>query len=477
MILPGMNYQDAAWGKIKKALGKAAMGAMQEVGPHRLANDPLFMSQHQMAIWVAIEDHLQREIVRTFLERDIFNCWRKNGYELALELVEALNGLSEEGQSNCPKYFIRLIDQLQNCKAGAEDDLRKIANNVFSELRDAVDIQGFEAATGEPMSTYKLLCLRWVEGWASEVTRIIQCWSTQPEYASLILGYAVSAEPIEARQLRNGQRCKAKWLLAWSEHYGQFHEGKIGPIHKLTGKKFARTEENIDNLLWELDPIKGRFAELLKYSNADLDAASRALTRMKKQVVSDDHHESRVQKPRKPEPDNNDMEVFNSEVQEDNENADGSDNEEAPLSETVADGQEGASASPGNHWVYSTPTSNDVEAQNSDPETHDESLLARSTCFEIFPLPIQVGIMRDLTARERHPWLVRTLNELGVFNEWAIPRSVDKLTNAELARRLSLVEQETVSPYILQQRLKQARQDFLDCAAKHLANAGDEENT
>jgi hypothetical protein len=124
---------------------------------------------------------------------------------------------------------------------------------MFAGLRDKVDSDNYQVACGRPCSPNRMYAFRMLDTARSEITRLFSAWSGHREQVGAILGRAIDAEPIEARQLRGGSPCRGEWVLRWSETLEQFGAGP-GPLHTRS-KRFASLKtspDKIDAMLREI---------------------------------------------------------------------------------------------------------------------------------------------------------------------------------------------------------------------------------
>lgn len=513
MFLPGMNYQDYAWDLTKKALGMAALEAFRKIGVPRLIDDNYF-EQNLLDVRMEMSNtllRLQSRLVKTRNGQD------RDAFELASELVLALTPLCYLDPANPtisskdwkriiwpkdarPKFFTALIRKITEACGGKaaldvpDNVLRKIANDVFADLRDEVDVQSFKAETGESMTVNHLHNIRKVDQGSHAVRAILENWSSNKEYASLILGYAVEAEPIEHRRLRNGGRCKAEWLLRWSEYFGAFNDARkkggaspavssmpaVGCFHTRS-KQFTPSVKNIDEILKLLDPFTGRY-QAVANSSLNLDSFIGVLENFDADIVDDAQHASRVRAAEHEAVADESDQGCTDALPEQDESEDASmaeldallathpaeDDVEADVDILDKDALE---APPGNIGIAAEIVS---DTQDSEGEQDDIDRPNPWTgvwrLLENYALPIQVGVLRELSKTLDNDDLLDAIESMGLFEAWGLELNVNLLTDAELARRLprkpngKLVSAGTVKNWIAK-----AQAEFLGSAMQTYA--------
>lgn len=403
----------------------------------------------------------------------------------------ALDGPNQER----PKYFSILIGKIEDaCGENSPPDtpdsvLRQIANEVFADLRDEVDVQGFRAETGEAMSVNRLRNIRKVDEASNTVKAMLANWTAHKQYVGLILGYEVMAEPIEHRHLLNGGRCKAEWLLRWSEHFGRFNRvGKNGKPSKAAdsqpamgkfhnrSKQFTATVDNIEEFLKLLDPLMGRYHPVLggRQSPSDLQAI---LEDIEADVVDDAQHASRVLA--------SDGQADTAEPEREL-----ADDEQEPAqldalamayvdvdADADADAWDAAEepdpfeAPPGNGRVSAEGGGDGDEADAESDVSYLQELRLR---LQHYALPIQVGVLRDLSVKCDGDDLLDAIEYMGVFDAWGLERDVNLLTNVELARRLpKKLNGNSVSPGTVKNWIAKAQEELCAFASAIRQGAGD----
>ncbi len=488
MFLPGMRYQDYAWGEVIKVLGETALFAFSNVGCGVLLDDGRFGKNQNEFIAAMVEAlfAMEEKDPRRFRAR---NWLGEDGLILALDLVKALaenhcnfNEAKEKGPSG-GKYFQRLLKKLSAaCKNKGPDycppasTLRNIAVQVFSEVRDEVDAHNFRANTGEPMSANHVRNLRVVEECSKSVRKYIENWHAHSEYVGLILGRKLDVEPIEAYHLRRGGRCKPEWLLNWSQHYGKFHPKKkdgslaIGKFHQ-ANKHFTKSEENLARLLFELDSQTGPYAGLISINVGGIEYLD-TLNYVGNNVVEDEEHDSRVlsspidedlvgeteEKEQEFELDIDELDPEMLELRDEVEAADyaSAETESYYGDEISDDPQDFISGPPGNSWMC---RSFETRADS------DDRFGSLSSCLDPYPLPIRVGVLLRMAQDRDDRLLLEALEELGVFEEFKLNISLKVLTRAALSRQLG------VSPYLYDTKVGEATNGFLDCCQRRLLAA------
>ncbi|MEN9865753.1 MAG: hypothetical protein RL748_1343 [Pseudomonadota bacterium] len=490
MFLPGMHYQDAAWEVCKKSLGLAVLQAVHGIGLPRLL-DTGAITPKLVLLNTSISHTLLR--MQGYLQqtRNNLDC---DAYDMATQLLWAfapfvpvvpfvaadppLAAGSADTTDPVAPYCQTWLNKLAKaCPAGkhalADSIVRKISNDVLADLRDEMDVQAFMAATGEPMNVNRLHNLRKVDHASHRVREVLLNWRAHGDYASFILGYEVLAEPIEARLLAKGGRCKPEWLLRWSEHHQHIHPtGKPGPFHTRS-KQFTASIHNLTHMLQLLDPLTGTWAGW--QNSAPLDDWLPHLREIEAAVVDDSHHPTRIVSddaeppPMVPDEDEIDDEVAHlhmAEVPDLDFNLTG---EVGMAWDSLADEEElqaeqAFAAIP----LQEHDEPDNLEQAASDPWQDVWQKLA------IWPLPIQVAILRDLGEELAPTFLQEALEQMDIFQKWGWPPPKPGDAASKLAKRLNNVELMRHMPApppsasAFRQQLASAKQWFLAQAAARL---------
>jgi len=502
MQIPGMHYQDEIWTVIKKALGESAMVAFALIGVEKLKNSDkwkAYAKPLEDALLITLEKHEKK------LRRRV-NRYDEDAYGLAQDLVAMLKEFPLKEQQGCPRYLARLAGQLTGIGAPVtEAKLRTVANNVFTELRDAVDVEGFKAACGEEITINRLFHLRLVDEQRQAMFKFLSAWRDDADLASMVVGEVLDPrlESLSVRRALKERSCPARWLMNWDEHYvhiqSVFYErhstipldatrrAKLKrPLLSKSPKKFTYTKVSIDSLLKQLASYESVVSSLGGTGGDEPWTGD-----VGGHVVDDDPDQLRVNNA----PENTDGES--------NDGASETDVEEEPRSlvdevRGVTDGEftqpddDGAGPSPGkdtdeDHDEIEIEDEVEDEAQGElqglghessvdsdeyDPEVAVENALTYR-CLRQFPLTVQVGVLRNLALGAgdgQKDDLVETVQAMGVFEKFRWPVSIRSLSDARLASETRLPEHmESVSVKVFKEMVELAVKAFAQCARETLA--------
>lgn len=244
MRLPGTRYQEPGWEQVRKLLGQSSLAALAAFGPARLAEaDPL----DSLAAYVDLCAGALRASAATARAQAPGNSYGDTVHELALDLLYELQARPGDWCSLCQAVAADTARQGAFwAAAGGEAQLRKKVNDMFVQLRDRVDADNYQAACGRPCSANRMYAYRMLDSARAEVVRLFAGWREHRAQVAEILCRAIDAEPIEARQLRNGGPCKPEWVMRWSETLERFGTG-AGPLHTRS-KRFASLKNQPDKI-------------------------------------------------------------------------------------------------------------------------------------------------------------------------------------------------------------------------------------
>lgn len=498
MRIPGMHYQDEIWTYIKKALGEAALGAFEWIGVERLKN------AEQWEVYVKpLQNALLISLVKNekWLRRRV-NRYDEDAYGLAQDLVAMLKEFPLEEQNGCPKYLARLAGQLNEIGVPVtEAKLRKVANNVFTELRDAVDVEGFKVACGEEITVNRLFHLRLVDEQRQAIFKFLRGWRADPDLASMVVGEDLDPrlESLSIRRALQNRACPVAWLMNWDEHYvhiqSAFYERHSSvaleatrrkklkrPLSDKGPKKFTYSEEAIDKLLNQLSSYESVVSSL---GGSGKDEHWPDV--VDGNVVDDEPGKVRLNKA--PERDKSDL--MGDQPEKDVEE------ESRSLIDEVSNVTDGKFAQPDDDDVEPSPGKDTDEDLDDDVESGGVAQVPRGDgddvdsdamegnaltyrCLRQFPLTVQVGVLRALSAdagAERMVDLVKTVEAMGVFKKYGWPVSINSLSDARLARKTRRPEHiEPVSVQVFKEMVEQAVKSFAKCAKETLAQMRDARN-
>jgi hypothetical protein len=438
MFLPGMRYQDHAWGVVKKALGEAVLKA-------RKSHECIDLNDFKEAMLqqlLLLEPRLCGQRSTNWLGHD--------GLMLATDLVLELPRIPRFARK--VEVFLGKLGEL------TDSALRKQANDVFVELRDELDARNFVDSTGEPMKANMIVCLRNTERSVRATKKCIKDWRSNLSYASQILGREIDliAEPIEVRRLEKYGRCEVGWVLRWSEYHHLYYRTStgnpaIGRLH--TKSKKCSFVKNLATWLKMTDPITGTFSALISVHVPDVNLLM-TLIRLDEEEDKNDDLTLRIQ----PQPKDTDESSTPDEQQ-------GADSESECCDEEMnEDGseydEEDILLSPSKPFV----------SESVGGEANEEPKIAFSDCIDpTLELPVKVGIFLDV-ARDYNDLLLEMLEYWGVFDLWGLPVSLNKkiLSRIELARRLSELRGEEVTRHLFDKEVETAREKLEACIKQRL---------
>jgi hypothetical protein len=265
MRLPGTRYQEHGWEQVRKLLGQCSLQAFAHGELARL-QDPDeqadALDQYVDAVAAAL-----RASARCARAQAPANSYGETVFELSLALVCELRAHPGHWQAFAAAVAGEFARSGQ-CWAGEAGGavLRKKVNDMFAVLRDKVDADNYQVACGRPCSANKIYAYRMLDTAYGELARLFGAWQENAGQVGAILGRAMVAIPIEARQMKAIGQCKAEWIMRWSETLEQFG-GSAGPLHTKS-KRFASLKNSPEKIQAMLREI-GDYEELS--SNRDSD--------------------------------------------------------------------------------------------------------------------------------------------------------------------------------------------------------------
>ncbi len=218
MRLPGTRYQEPGWERVRKLLGSAALALL----PHADAIDTLDAYCTAMALAL-------QSLAGTSRAEAAGNSYGDSSLSLAQTLVCELRVL--------PSFWVADLYQTREPVA-----LRKRVNDMFVTLRDRVDADYYQIATGRPCSANKIYTWRMLDSLWHEIERMLQDWRNHSAQLAAILGREIVAQPIESRRVRSAADCDPNWIIRYSATLEQFGRG-IGPLHTRS-KRFSSLKNN-----------------------------------------------------------------------------------------------------------------------------------------------------------------------------------------------------------------------------------------
>lgn len=238
MRLPGTRYQEPGWERVRKLLGSASLAVLQTLDPARLAQEAM-LDWYVEAMALALQ-----QTAGSARAQSAGNSYGESALELAQVLVCELRALPSFWHAFVQTLPTLPSDDSARAAAGqaAPAWLRKKINDMYVSLRDRVDADYYQIATGRACSANKIYTWRMLDTAWHEVERLLLDWRNHLPQLSIILGREVQAQPIESRRLKSAVDCDPLWIIRWSESLQQFGKG-VGPLHTQS-KRFSSLKNN-----------------------------------------------------------------------------------------------------------------------------------------------------------------------------------------------------------------------------------------
>jgi hypothetical protein len=248
MRLPGTRYQEHGWEQVRKLLGRCSLLAVRHMDLHLLLDGANQAAQlEQLDIYTGALAAELRLAQRGARGEAAGNSYGESVSELATSLAFELqaqssywNGLASAIASEHAKHGAFWL------KPGSEGMLRKKFNDMYASLRDKVDADNYQVATGRECSPNKIYTYRMLDTAYREIEQLFANWRQHPEQVAAILGRAADGIPIEARQMKTIGSCKPEWVIRWSESLERFG-GAPGPLHTRS-KRFSSLKNSPDKI-------------------------------------------------------------------------------------------------------------------------------------------------------------------------------------------------------------------------------------
>ncbi|HEX8606281.1 MAG TPA: hypothetical protein VF774_26805 [Pseudoduganella sp.] len=252
MRLPGTRYQEPGWEQVRKVLGHASLVVFRQCDLAHLL-DPA-QGAAMLDWYTDAMAHALRGAGRSPRGAAAGNSYGDSVADLALGLLFELQAQ--------PAFFTAFAAAVaaEHAKAGpfwlhgaGEAPLRKRVNDMFATLRDKVDADNYQAATGQPCTPNRIYTYRMLDMAYAAIAQVFAGWPGSAPQLAAILGRQVEGFPIEVRQLRSIAQCRAAWVINWSATLERFG-GAPGPLHTRS-KRFSslrNSPEKIAALLAEI---------------------------------------------------------------------------------------------------------------------------------------------------------------------------------------------------------------------------------
>lgn len=241
MRLPGTRYQEHGWEQVRKLLGRCSLSAFRRIDLHGVldrAREAELLDLYTDE--VAAELDLCRHSARG---EAAGNSYGESVAELSMSLLFELRAQ--------PSFWSGLVSAIaaEHGKHGAfwlpasgDAMLRKKVNDMYAGLRDKVDADNYQVATGRACSPNKMYTYRMLDTAYREIEQLFANWRHHAAQVAAILGRAADGIPIEARQMKSIGGCEAPWVIRWSESLELFG-GSPGPLHTKS-KRFSSLKNN-----------------------------------------------------------------------------------------------------------------------------------------------------------------------------------------------------------------------------------------
>ena len=229
MRLPGTRYQEPGWERVRKLLGSVSLTVLQAANWPRLKHEPM-LDWYVEAMALALQ-----QVAASSRAQAAGNSYGESALELAQVLVCELRALSSFWQA-----FVQALPDTPDPACAAL--LRKKINDMYVSLRDRVDADYYQIATGRACSANKIYTWRMLDTAYHEVERLLLDWQNHGPQLSAILGREIQAQPIESRRLKSAADCDPHWIIRWSASLQQFGHG-TGPLHTRS-KRFSSLKNN-----------------------------------------------------------------------------------------------------------------------------------------------------------------------------------------------------------------------------------------
>lgn len=265
MRLPGTRYQEHGWEQVRKLLGHCSLQAFQQCEAHLLLDHS--RAAEALEWYAGACGRLLRDHARRARGEAAGNSYGDSAAELALALLYELQAQPADWDA-----FLAAL-AAEHGRSGAfwrepsgQGVLRKKVNDMFAVLRDKVDSDNYQAASGQPCSPNKIYTYRMLDTAYREIAQLFANWEHNAVQVGAILGRELQGFPIEARQMRSIAHCRAEWLIRWSETLERFG-GAPGPLHTRS-KRFASLKNNPGKIAAMLAEI-GDYEELSANQDGD----------------------------------------------------------------------------------------------------------------------------------------------------------------------------------------------------------------
>jgi hypothetical protein len=265
MRLPGTRYQEHGWENVRKLLGACSLEVFRQCDLHRMLENALHAA---LLDWYTdAMAHALRPMARRLRGEAPGNSYGDSVAELALALLFEL----QAQPSFWSGFTAAVVAEHARCGAfwsteAGDGMLRKKVNDMFAVLRDKVDSDNYQAATGRDCSPNKIYTYRMLDTAYREIENLFANWERNAAQVGAILGRELAGSPIEVRQMTSICSCRAEWIIRWSETLEQFG-GSPGPLHTRS-KRFASLKNSPGKIAEMLTEI-GDYEQLSSNQDGD----------------------------------------------------------------------------------------------------------------------------------------------------------------------------------------------------------------
>ncbi len=258
MRLPGTRYQEPGWEQVRKLLGHASLVAFRQCELAHLL-DPA-QGAAMLDWYTDVVAHALRGAARSSRGTAAGNSYGDGAGDLALALLFELQAQ--------PAFFTAFAAAVtaEHAKSGpfwlhsaGDALLRKKVNDMFATLRDKVDADNYQAATGQACTPNRIYTYRMLDTACAAIAQVFAGWPGTAGQVAAILGREAEGIPIEVRQMKSIAQCKAAWVINWSATLERFG-GAPGPLHTKS-KRFSSLRNSPEKIAAMLAEI-GDYEEL-----------------------------------------------------------------------------------------------------------------------------------------------------------------------------------------------------------------------
>ena len=260
MRLPGTRYQEHGWEQVRKLLGHCSLQAFRQCDAQLVLDRS--RAAESLEWYAEAVGRLLRDHARRARGEAAGNSYGDSVGALAMALLCELQAQS----ADWAVFLAALGDKPFWLDEAGQGMLRKKVNDMFAVLRDKVDSDNYQAATGRACSPNKMYAYRMLDTAYREIAGLFANWQQNAAQVGAILGREVQAMPLEVRLMRSVADCRAEWLVRWSETLEQF-AGAPGPLHTRS-KRFASMKNNPGKIAEMLAEI-GHYEELSANQDGD----------------------------------------------------------------------------------------------------------------------------------------------------------------------------------------------------------------